>query len=78
MNGREYQGAPEAVVGEMWDECFHRDTLLRIEEYIAHVAANVFRFTGFGIDISARTIEEKSRRLLEGMVAAGLATKLEN
>lgn len=78
MNDRIYSGAPEAVVGEMWNECFHRDTLHHIEEYIAYVAGNVFKFAGFGIDINARTIEEKSRRLLEGLVNAGIASKLEN
>lgn len=78
INGTEYEGAPEAVVGAMWNDCFHRDTLVRLEEYIAYVAANVFRFTGFGINVDARTVEEKSHRLLEGMVAAGMAIKLES
>lgn len=77
MNDRVYSGSPEAVVGEMWNECFHRDTLPHIEEYISYVAANVFKFAGFGIDISARTMEEKSRCLLEGLVAAGIAIKVE-
>lgn len=78
MNDRVYSGSPEAVVDEMWNECFHRDTLNHIEEYIAYVAGNVFKFAGFGIDINARTIEEKSRRLLDGLVAAGIASKIEN
>lgn len=78
VDDREYIGSPEAVVGEMWNECFHRDTMGRIEEYIAFVAANVFKFAGFGIDVGTGTVVEKSQRLLEGMEAAGLATKLEN
>lgn len=78
MNDRVYSGSPEAVVDEMWNECFHRDTLPHVEEYIAYVAGNVFKFAGFGININARTIEEKSRRLLDGLVAAGLARKVEN
>jgi hypothetical protein len=49
-----------------------------VEEYIAHVAAAVFKFTGFGIDVRASKIEDKSQRLLEGLVAAGLAIKLED
>lgn len=78
INGREYLGSPEVVVGEMWGECFHRDRLVCIEEYIEHVAANVFRFTGIGIDISAHTVEEKSRQLIEGMVSSGLALKMDH
>lgn len=78
MNDRVYSGAPEAVVAEMWDECFHRDAMVHMEEYIAYVAGNVFKLAGFGININARTMEEKSRRLLEGLVAAGIARKLEN
>ena len=78
MDDRVYSGSPEAVVDEMWNECFHRDTLPHIEEYIAYVVGNVFKFAGFGIDINAQTIEEKSRRLLEGLVAAGIACKVEN
>ncbi|WP_425057883.1 hypothetical protein [Sporomusa carbonis] len=38
----------------------------------------MFKFIGFGIDISARTIEEKSCRLIEGLAAAGLAKRLED
>lgn len=78
VNDKEYIGSPEMVVGEMWDECFHRDTLVCIEEYIAYVAANVFKFAGLGIDVGTGTVVEKSQRLLEGMEAVGLATKLEN
>lgn len=78
IDNKVYSGSPEAVVAEMWNECFHRDTLPHIEEYIAYVAGNVFKFAGFGININARTIEEKSRRLLEGLVAAGIACKVEN
>lgn len=78
VDGREYIGPPEAVIGEMWDDCFHRDTLARIEEYIAFVAANVFKFAGFGIDVGSGTIMEKSQRLLDGMEAVGLVRKLEN
>lgn len=78
VNDREYTGSPEAVVGEMWDDCFHRDTLVRIEEYIAYVAANVFMFAGVGIDIGTGTVVEKSRRLLEGMAAIGIARKIED
>lgn len=78
VNDRIYTGSPEAVVGDMWDDCFHRDTLVRIEEYIAYVAANVFKFAGVGIDVGTGTVVEKSRRLIEGMEAAGFATKLEN
>jgi hypothetical protein len=78
MNDKEYEGSPEAVVGEMWGECFHRDTLVHVEAYITYVAANVFRFTGIGIDVGKRTVEEKSRQLLDGLIAAGFASKLEN
>lgn len=77
VNGREYLGSPEAVVGEMWGECFHRDRLVCIDEYIEHVAANVFKFTGIGINISAQTVEEKSRLLIEGLVTSGLALQLD-
>jgi hypothetical protein len=77
MNDRIYSGSPEAVVDEMWNECFHRDTLPHIEEYIAYVAGNVFKFAGFGININARTIEEKSRRLLEGLMEVGIARDME-
>jgi hypothetical protein len=27
INDREYEGAPEVVVGAMWGDCFHRDTI---------------------------------------------------
>ena len=77
IDNKVYSGPPEAVVAEMWNECFHRDTLPHIEEYIAYVASNVFKFAGFGININARTIEEKSRRLLEGLMEVGLARDME-
>lgn len=75
---KEYIGTPVEIVGFLWDENFHRDQLPTIEDYIAHTAQNVFKFTGKGIDVSTGTPEEKCQRLLDGMISIGIATRMED
>ena len=75
---KEYTGTPAEIVGELWDENFHRDQLATIDEYIDHAAKNVFKFTGKGIEVGTGTTEEKCRRLLDGMVSIGVAARVED
>ncbi|GAB6157867.1 hypothetical protein JCM39194_10670 [Desulfotomaculum varum] len=75
VDGREYTGTPLEIVYWMWQDCFHRDSLATIDEYMRWLTGNVFKFTGQGIDIGDGTPEEKSWRLIEGLIELGIAKK---
>ena len=74
---QEYAGTPEEIVDILKSEYFHKDRFIILDEFIAHFAQTIFKFTGHAIDIGEGATTDKCRKLLKGMDSINLARIIE-
>ena len=72
-DGRVFEGTALEIVKGMQDIAFGVEQL-SLDEYIDWVVDNARRFEGVELALEGKTTEERATRLVEEMVAKGLAS----
>ncbi len=77
MDEKTFEGSPSGIIGELRQECFHKDEFPDTESFLRFMQFNFTNVTGLPCELPEGTLGERARAMLERLEEIGALEILE-